>query len=208
MTSYPCVQELPGYAFALLIFLVTSCRTELPSEDPKPAETALISKSDHVNQLSSHDTIIILSGIVNSFYNGQNLNDSIAKEILYAHFRKQGYLMSEDSLEKTMPTKDENSLLVKFVSIFKTNLNNNQNVDAIINYWLTPPAANGTCLQPHKAIITDTDDGYRISNEDFMPNDYAIDSVSSFNGKPIIFAQEYDCASHRSLRAVRVQLIR
>ena len=96
--------------------------------------------------------------------------------------------------------------LVSDVEIYLTELNGSKSADAIITYWLTPPYASGHCWQPHKAIILDTDNGYRITNEEFIPDNFAIDSVLNKEGHVTIYGYDYDCGDHKVLKYIRARI--
>ena len=190
-----------------IIILFTSCQTKQRKSDNNVKDSAVVIKAVDTNSLSTLDTTIFLSSISNSKYNGIDLNDSIAKNVLYNYFMKKGLLTSDNlpNIAK-LTKKDKANLSVEFTSIFKMNLNNNKYTDAVITYWLTPPYANGHCWQPHKAIITDTDTGYQITNEEFIPDNYAVDSISTVKEQIIILGYDYDCANKKTLKNLKMRL--
>ncbi|WP_276978957.1 hypothetical protein [Flavobacterium filum] len=156
----------------------------------------------------SLDTTIFLTDIVKSNYTGQNLTSDYAKKILYAYFKSKGYYTS-DSLPddfSNLIESEYDKLNITYDTIFTTDLNGNPNLDAIITYWVAPPLANGHCWQPHKAIILDTDKGYKITNEEFMPDNFAIDSVITKKQSVIVYGYYYDCVNQEILRNIRVKL--
>lgn len=190
-----------------IIILFASCQTKQRRSDNNVKDSAVVNKAEDTNSLSTFDTTIFLSGISSSKYIGIDLNDSVAKNVLYNHFRLKGLLTSDNlpNIAK-LTKKDKANLSVEFTSIFKTNLNNNKYSDAVITYWLTPPYANGHCWQPHKAIITDSDTGYRITNEEFIPDNYAVDSILTVKGQVTIFGYDYDCGNNNTLKNFKVRL--
>ena len=194
--------------FLAIIILLTSCQIKNKSNYNKNLKN-ISDRNREVDtiRLSTFDTTIVLSGIVHSTTSGVELNDSIATTVLYNHFKRQGYFTA-DSLPNAskLLKKNKGKLSVEFDKIYKINLNNNRYSDAVITYWLTPISANGHCWQPHKAIILDTDNGYQITNEQFIPDNYAIDSVSTALGKTIIYGYDYDCAHNKTLKNIKVHL--
>jgi len=190
-----------------IIILFTSCQTKQRRSDNNVKDSAVVNKADDTNSLSTLDTTIFLSGISSSKYIGIDLNDSVAKNVLYNHFRLKGLLTSDNlpNIAK-LTKKDKANLSVEFTSIFKTNLNNNKYSDAVITYWLTPPYAIGHCWQPHKAIITDSDTGYQITNEEFIPDNYAVDSILTVRGQVTIFGYDYDCGNNKTLKNLKVRI--
>ena len=126
---------------------------------------------------------------------------------MYNHFAQKGFWNSDNLPNVSKLNKeDKKKLCVEFTSIFKTNLNNSKYTDGVVTYWLTPPYASGHCWQPHNAIISDTDTGYAVTNEEFIPDNYNIDSVSSVNGKITIYGYDYECARDKIIKKFRVTL--
>lgn len=159
------------------------------------------------NYIPTIETNIILNGIEKSNFKGVKLTDSIAKKILYTYFEDKGYYNSDNMSEFDKLTEAENDKLsVSFNEIYITELNGNKNEDAIISYWLTPLFASGHCWQPHKAILLDTDKGYKILNEDFISQSFAIDSVKNNNGQVIIYGYEYDCGNRKVLKHIKAKI--
>lgn len=195
---------MKNYIILLTVFLLVSCDNKTTS---KQGEIPVIQNLSETDSISTVDTTIILTGIVKSNFNGKNLNDSIAKKILYTYFKDKGCYNSDNlpDLDK-LTDADKDKLSVSFNEIFITELNGNKNEDAIISYWLTPLYANGHCWQPHKAIILDTDKGYKITNEDFIPDNFAIDSVLNKEGQVTIYGYDYDCGNHKVLKYIRAKI--
>lgn len=188
--------------------LLTFCQIEPPSKNEENAEALVLEKhASDTDKLPILDTIIAFSNVVNSKYKGLDLNDSIAKTVLYDHFKKQGCFTLDNLPDRSELTNEyEDKLVIDYTSIFKADLNNNQYTDAVIVYWLNPPYVSGHCWQPHKAIIMDTDSGYQITNEEFIPTNYTVARVSKENGHPTIFGYDYDCGNHRILQNLRIRL--
>jgi hypothetical protein len=173
----------------------------------KQKDTSVIQNLSEADSIPTIDTTIILTDIVKSNYYGQHLTDSIAKKILYTYFKSKGYYNSDNLPDiQKLTDADNDKLCVRFNEIFLTELNGNKNEDAIISYWLAPPYASGHCWQPHKAIISDTEKGYKITNEEFILDNFAIDSVQNKNGQVTIYGYDYDCGNHMVLRNIRVRI--
>jgi hypothetical protein len=119
--------------------------------------------------------------------------------------QEKGYFRS-DKIPEIIKKEDEDKFAVDFDTTYLVNLNNNKYNDAIISFWLKPPWACGHCWQPHKAIISDTDTGYKISNEEFIPTNFAIDSVINENNKIVIYGYDYDCGNHKVLNKLRIKI--
>ena len=192
---------MKSYIILLTAFLLVSCDNKTAIKQGGTSVIQNVSKQDSIPTI---DTTIVLKGIVKSNINSENLTDSIAKEVLYIHFKSKGYYNS-DNLPNAEKVKDSD-LSVDFNKIYLTELNGSKVEDAVITYWLTPPYVSGHCWQPHKAIILDTDKGYKIINEEFIPDNFAIDSVVTKKHKVTIFGYDYDCGNHKVLRYLRIDL--
>ena len=189
--------------FLLIIIFLVSFRNRNKREikcffnDP-----VSIKKSLKPNSLFVLDTTIILKRQFVLDNKGTNLSDSLAKKILYNHFKKQGYLIPEE----LKGSESDSELCVRYNKIFKFRVKENQFISAIISYWIAPPYANGHCLQPSKAIIVHADKRFEITNEEFMPTNFAIDSVALVEDKPTIYGYDYDCVEHKVLRHLKITL--
>ena len=193
--------------FVCLLFI--TCKNKSVKSNKTSIEDKLISNNSTADDTIAKalDTTIFLRGLTKSNYSGLNLTSSYAKKIFYSYFKSKGYLTS-DNLQNMEKLKDSDSdkLIVDYDTLFITDINENKNRDAIITYWLTPPYTSGNCWQPHKAIIVDNENGYQLINEDFIPDNFSIDSVVTREHKAIIFGYEYDCVNHKAIRNFRVNL--
>lgn len=193
--------------FACLLFV--ACDTRSYKTGKSSVEDTIISGNEIVDSsiAQSLDTTILLSGLAKSNYSGQNLTSVYAKKILYSYFKSKGYYTSENLPDMGKLTdSDKDKLSVEYDTIFATDLNGNTNMDAIITYWLTPPYASGHCWQPHKAILVDTDKGYKVTNEEIIPDNFAFDSVVTKDHNVTIYGYDYDCRNHKVLRNFRVKI--
>lgn len=201
------MKELSFSILISIVLLLASCNHRKDVKVTSSSEKALVPVEITNDTLITFDTTIILSDIPTSKNKSINLTDTLAKQILYAHFKKKGYYTSENLPDLDRLTKRERTKLsVDYTSIFIADFNNNSQNDAVITYWLTPPYANGHCWQPHKAIIVDTDNGYKITNEDFIPTNFAIDSIKKVNDQLTLFGYDYDCANEKTLKRLKIRL--
>ena len=196
----------------ILIIAITlvKCRnkTAIETDIVKIQETTSIEKKEEIlfDEKEALDTTIFLSGINFSKYKGEKLKLELAEEILYQHYVGKGYFRS-DKIPEIIKKEDDNKFGVYFDTTHLVNLNNNAFSDAIISFWLTPPGASGHCWQPHKAIISDTDKGYKITNEEFIPSNFQIDTIiDSKENKIVIFGYDYDCGNHKVVRVLKITL--
>ena len=189
-----------------IVFLITSCNNRKIKETNNTIiDTITMNQVSKKNNIETIDSTINISNFTTSKYSGINLSTLLAKQILYNHFKNKGYLIS-DYLPNELSKSDYQKTCVEFDTIFFLNLNNDKFSDAIVDYWLTPPNASGHCWQPHKAIIIDTDKGYKITNEEFIPTNYCIDSIVTINNRTMIIGYDYDCGSGEVLKYFRLTI--
>ena len=187
------------FLFGLTIIILVSCDNKTTKEQ----DTFVVSNLSESDSIPTLDTTIILSNLTASNYNSMNLTNNLAKTILYKHFKNKGYLLPD-----MVTAADTNSAkeCIQYDTAYFIDLNNNKYSDAIITYWLTPPFSSGHCWQPHKAIIIDTDKEYKIINEEFIPDNFAIDSVVNKNGHLTTFCYDYDCGNNKILKNLRIKI--
>ncbi|MEO8146983.1 MAG: hypothetical protein ABI723_05060 [Bacteroidia bacterium] len=193
----------------MTFLLLASCNNRIKQANKDNLADAKASNNNDLAAMTYQklDTTITVSKFNVSKYNGLNLTHGLAKKILYEHFKKKGCYNSDNLPDLGKMTEaDNNKLSVAYDTIFTADFNNNKYADAVITYWLTPPYANGHCWQPHKAIIIDTDKGYIITNEEFIPDNYSIDSVNTVDNQVTIFGYDYECSTDKTLRYLRIEL--
>ena len=133
-----------------------------------------------------------------------------AKSILYKHFISKGYLTDDFVAQRlVLNDTDADNLSVTFDTKYSDLffISNGSRSFAVVTYWLAPPLASGHCFQPHKAIIIKTVSGYKITNEDFIPDRFSIKHITSAKGGVIMEVSDYECANHIDLRKLRINLI-
>lgn len=190
------------YSIILLtVLLIVSCDNKMAIKQGLTTSKQNLSEIENIKTI---DTTIVLKGIEESNYNGKNLTDSIAKEILYIYYNNKG-LYNTENLPPAEKLTDSD-IIVDFYKIYLAELNSSKLDDAIITYWLKPPFINGHCWQPHKAIISDTDKGYIITNVDFIPDNFTINSVLNQEGQTTIYSYEYDCSNNQILKYIKIKI--
>jgi hypothetical protein len=194
-----------NYCIALLAaILFISCEGGKPKNQSSPSPVTDASIADGIPTI---DTSVILTGISKSSYRGQNLTDSLARQILYRYFERKGYYTDERKPKpEELKESDNYKLCAYYEGVFFVDLNGNKKTDAIVLYWLTPPYSNGHCVQPHKAIIVDTDKGYKVTNEEFLPAKFSIDSVISSEQNLTIHCADYECGNQVELKRFRLRI--
>ncbi len=156
------------------------------------------------DDVRSLDTTIILSGINSSKYKGPNLSEKLAIKTLFSHFEKKG-LYTDGNLPDNIEGTDE-TVVVSYDTILVLNLNGNKYDDAIISFWLVPHGANGSGFKPHYAILSDIDGGYKISNEEFIPEMFSIDSVVLNGSQNLLYGKDHSYGNRENARRFTIKL--
>jgi hypothetical protein len=102
--------------------------------------------------------------------------------------------------EQSTQKKSEGQLRIGYDTIYKIQTPGFSG--AIISYWLGSIDLNGHCFQPQKAIIRHTRNGYKITDENFIPTNFPIDSTVVSN----IYGYDYDCGGKGIVRHFNIAL--
>lgn len=178
--------------YALLgAFLLTICCFSCSSKQ-RPSGAGIKRNAPHDTlPIPVIDTTLHIGNLTPSNYRGDTLSAALAKQIVHRYFQKKGYWTQEE-VPDLLLEGDTIKEVVEFLRLHKIDINHNDYTDAIVEYYLAPPGANGHCIQPHKALLIDSNKGYQVEHEDFIPIAYSIDSIS----KNIAFGYDYECANH------------
>lgn len=145
------------------------------------------------------DTTIILKHIEES--DGDfRLTEKKAKATLYEYFKNQPDIISQEELKGDV---SENTNTFSYDTIYNLKIKNKKIYASIISYWITPAYGSSRCYMPHRAIISKTKKGYKISNEDFISSWFLIDSIAD-GGK--VFSSYYECPNDTILRYYSIDL--
>ena len=161
----------------------------------------LKTKPDTVETI--HDTIIKIV-LLKQIENQIVVTNEMAANTLHKHFKSKGLLIqSEIDSNLNLPRLPENTgkNVIEFVGV-----NWFSNEIGVIYYYNAPVGAVGHCVQPHNAIISNSENGLTISNEEFIPTNFSIDSVKIIDNKHIIYAIDYDCYNKVVLKKYRIEI--
>lgn len=162
-------------------------------------EKKMLKKLFKKDSLAFLDSTIVLSKINNSHFGIKNLTEKEAKKCLYKYFKNKG-VITHDELKGDL-SEPEGTLCIDYDTIYR--LKSKKISGAIITYWLAPAYTNGHCFQPSRAIISYTQKGFKITNEDFIPEKFIIDSV----GENLSFyGCDFECANNKILRHFKITL--
>ena len=135
----------------------------------------------------------------------QTLTEELAIQTLNKYFKNKGYLIQseiEGHIEVLELPENKNKKSISFSAFFPFK----DNKSAVITYYNCFPFQSGHCVQPHNAIISNSEKGFTISNEDFLPPNFSIDSINSFNKKTVIYAVDYNCALHEITNNYKIEV--
>jgi len=181
-----------------LVISLFSCKKDEPKIEPKA-----VTKTESKIVETIQDTVVHIKA-VHPVTNQDSISTEKATQTLYAHFKSKGFL-TQDEIEKKpgirwLP-KNKGKKVIEFSELF---LFNSQL--GVITYWNAEPGAIGNCVQPHLALISNTEKGLAISNEEFLSPNFAIDSLKMEDNKPIIYSRDYNCYTKEFLKKYKVQL--
>ena len=197
------------FIYILIIFfgLTLFLRMNFPTECKLKIDNKNCVEKDTIVE---KDTTLFFDNLLPSAYSGTNLTTELAKEIIKKHLRAFDIIYQQDSgvsiPENATDEQISQILLFKIDTIYFIDLNKNQYKDAIVEYTVTPYMASSYCFYQTKALIIDSDNGYKLINESFIPETYSIDSVKTFNKTPYIYCKEYNCDQHQFIEKLCVQI--
>lgn len=182
-------------ALAITLF---SCK----KNEPK-IETKTVTKTESKIVESIQDTVVNIKAI-NPVENQDSISTEKATQTLYAHFKSKGFLIQDEIENKPsirwLP-KNKGKNVIGFSELY---LFNNQL--GIVTYWNAEPGGIGHCVQPHLALISNAVNGLVVSNEEFLPPNFTIDSLKIEDNKPIIYSRDYNCYTKEFLKKHKIQL--
>ena len=172
----------------LAIATLVSCKKETVATQVAKPETSIYK-----------DTILNLK-IDSNISNETILTDTIARQTLNQYFKNKGFMLqSEVDADLNIPRLSQNK--DKNVIAFDTLLVIN-NHSGIVSYWNAKPNTVGHCVQPHHAIIVADTKNFKITNEDFLPETFALDSIKN----KVIFGYSYNCVADKIIRKYKFNL--
>lgn len=180
----------------LIICFFVSCRNENTVSDKQITTPKSDNSFELKDSLKVIDTTIILTNIPNSNGNCDGITEKEAEKFLYNFFKSKGALPRNEIKDYS-----KDNLCIDYDTIY--NLKSNKTCCAIIRYWLNPADLNGTCVQPNMAIISKTKKSFTITNEEFVNQDFGIDSIAE---NQTVYGYKYDCSEHKVLKNYKLKL--
>lgn len=166
----------------LLIATLISCKKETVVTNVTKPEMSICK-----------DSILNLK-IESNLGNKTILTNEIAEKTLNKYFKNKGFMLqSEVDEDVNIPRlpENKNKNVIEFDSLLLID-----NHSGIVSYWNAKPNAVGHCVQPHHSIIVATEQDFKITNEDFLPETYVLDSVKN----NVIFGYSYNCAADKIIK--------
>lgn len=180
------------FPLLLLMILLSSCSKSNSKKAPN------LASAKSVNNELIIDTIITLSEKYNHAKLNQTFSEKEAENALYEYFKRKRILST--SFVKGDMSENEEQLFVNFNTVYRFPSNKSL---AIITYWLGPAYLNGHCVQPKRAIISRSKKKLIITNEEFIPERFLIDSI---NRSSIIFISDFDCSNNKVIKKYRLKI--
>jgi Predicted periplasmic protein len=185
-------------AIILICLIFESCNDQQINTKPiTPGKKTTIQQQE-AQRLLLPDTVISILVKEVSLKHSRPLTNKAAEKILYEYFRNKGVIPGSEVPAGS--ESDQNLLCVDYDIVYQIQSANLSG--GIVSYWIGPPDLNGHCFQPIKAIILNTDRGFIITNEEFIPQGFVIDSIN----ENTIYGYEYECGGRGVLRQFRVTL--
>jgi hypothetical protein len=128
----------------------------------------------------------------------KQITENEAEILLYQYFKRKGVL-PQTELNHSQTGPDE-KLIIRYDTIYK--FRTKRLSGAVISYWLGPADLNGHCFQPSKAIILPVGGRYRVSYENFIPSNFAIDSSKGSS----LYGYDYECGGRGVLKTFKITL--
>lgn len=144
------------------------------------------------------DTTILLLGAKGARVIHRPVKESEATFALYKYFAKQGIGTRSKTISSA--TDSAEKVIVDYDTLYQ--LQTERFSGGIISYWLGPPDLNGHCFQPRKAVILYTKIGLAISDKEFIPTNFTMDSVI----KSTVYGYDYEGGGRGVIRNLRIQL--
>jgi hypothetical protein len=190
------MKKIIFYISTLLVCL--SCKQQ-NTETTIPKKEKKNTVAEQKKEISSTflDTTIVLQEFTRISSTRKKLTQEKAATILYKYFKARG-VIPKSEFKPSIYSYDQ--LCVSYDTIY--NFKTSKLPGCIISYWLGPADLNGHCFQPSKAVILNTKTGYKLGHENFIPTNFAIDSIINSS----IYGYDYECGGRGVLRNFKVTL--
>jgi hypothetical protein len=186
---------------SFLLISLASCEKEVKELMHETSSDTTKISNILPNVIPTLDTTITLVDIAKSSGIKDTLTEEEAKKCLYKYFKKQG-IVPQSELEGDA-YKRESITCIEYDTIYKLNLKP-EIPAAVISYWLVPAHGGGHCFQPRRSIISREATAYQISNLDFIPAGFLIDSIRN---DATLFISGFNCSKNEVERTIKLKLV-
>lgn len=150
----------------------------------------IIQKADSIPTL---DTTIVIKKQVSKKERSAFVTENLVKNALYQYYSKKKFCI-EGKVPKGKSKLDGNLICIGFDTAYLVNLNCDNNLDAIVAYWVMPYGGSSHCYLPKRTILLNSGRGFILQNEGFIEDFYLIDSVTQVNNCSVaLYGNEWDC---------------
>ena len=202
-------------AIIFLSIICFSCsqnsKTEGSSQNFTKDSTTQISKEIievEKDTLPLFDTTIFIKSEKQKVISPKFVTRQMVINDLYAYFKKQGRY-----IERNVPldlNEDENPTCIRAdtTMIYLADLNNDNQLDAIVEYYDFVCYGSSHCNQPYKTIMINKNGKFVFQKEYlyFIPTSYSIDSIKTIKEEVIIYGYDYFCYDHKVTGYLKIHL--
>lgn len=202
----------------ILIFLSIICFSCSPNS--KTGVSSQNFTKDSTNQISKEiievekdtlplfDTTIYIKSEKQKVVSTKSVTKQMVIDDLNVYFKKKGRY-----IERNIPldlNEDANPICINTdtTMIYLADLNNDNQLDAIVEYYDFACHGSSHCNQPHKLIAINKKNKFVFQSEyiDFIPTSYSIDSIKTFQEEVVIYGNDYFCYDHKVESYFKVHL--
>ncbi|WP_375561683.1 hypothetical protein ACE193_03790 [Bernardetia sp. OM2101] len=199
-----------------IIFLSIICFS--CSQNSKTEVSSQNFSKDSINQISSEivevekdtlplfDTTIYIKSEKQKVDSPKSVSRQMVIDDLYAHFKKKNVCIEGHLVGKQTEYNETICVRADTTEFYMIDLNDDNQLDAIVKYWLTPWGASSHCFQPTKSIMINKSGKFFLEYEEFIQDHYFIDSVKTNKEETIIYGYEYFCYDHKVTGYFKVHL--
>jgi hypothetical protein len=186
------------FFFALLLIIAACTNSGKNNSDSAITQNPIKAESKKGELFPFLDTAIHLNVLKGQYGFNVPITDVKARNALYKYFEAKGMLRRQD-MENSQDSVN-NGMSIEYDTIY--HIKGGKYGGAVVSYWIGPSDLNGHCFQPSKAFIQTTTDSHLVSNENFIPPNFALDSSSG----SYIYGYDYDCGGRGVVRRFRIAL--
>jgi hypothetical protein len=152
------------------------------------------------------DTTIFIKSAKQKVNSPKPVSKQMVINDLYSYFKKKNICIEGNLIGKQTMYNETICIRADTTDFYLIDLNNDSRLDAIVKYWLTPWGASSHCFQPTKSIMINKNGKFLLDYEEFIQDNYFIDSIKTNKEKTTIYGYEYFCYDHKVTGYFKVHL--